>query len=485
MGRIIDLVKPLQTLLPEVTAPKRNEVGLAEKLTWSLVALLIYLVCSQMPLYGIPQNTTSDPFYLMRMILASSKGSLMELGISPIITSGMIMQLLSGAKIIAVDTTKKEDQALFSAASKLLGILITAGEAVAYVLSGQYGDLRTLGATTAILLIVQLFAAGVLVMTLDDMLSKGWGISGGINLFIVTNICEGIVWKAFSPTNVNGAFEGVFPSLAAGLFTDPTHLHRVVFRDDLPNVLNLAATVVVFLIVVYIQGWKVEVPLELIPGGATRGATLPDENRTYSIKLFYTSNMPIILLSALISNLYFFSQVLHRRYPTNILVNLLGRWSEDGGAPRPVGGASYYVSPPRSFTDVVDDPFRALFYIVFMLSACALFAKTWIELTGSGPEDIHHQLKGGNVQVKAAYRDRLNKYIPVAAAFGGTCVAALSIFADLLGAIGSGTGILMCVTIIYELYEKVAAEAKEELKNKGKDSWLAQFVQFKTTKRMA
>jgi len=317
------------------------------------------------------------------------------------------------------------------------------------------------------------------------MLSKGWGISGGINLFIVTNICEGIVWKAFSPTNVNGAFEGVFPSLAAGLFTDPTHLHRVVFRDDLPNVLNLAATVVVFLIVVYIQGWKVEVPLELIPGGATRGATLPDENRTYSIKLFYTSNMPIILLSALISNLYFFSQVLHRRYPTNILVNLLGRWSEDGGAPRPVGGASYYVSPPRSFTDVVDDPFRALFYIVFMLSACALFAKTWIELTGSGPEDIHHQLKGGNVQVKAAYRDRLNKYIPVAAAFGGTCVAALSIFADLLGAIGSGTGILMCVTIIYELYEKVAAEAKEELKNKGKDSWLAQFVQFKTTKRMA
>lgn len=290
----------------------------------------------------------SDPFYLMRMILASSKGSLMELGISPIITSGMIMQLLAGAKIIDVDTSVKEDRQLFNAASKLLGIVITVGEAVAYVLSGMYGDIRTLGAVTAILLIVQLFFAGIIVLTLDDLLSKGWGLGGGINLFIVTNICEGIVWKAFSPTNLNGQFEGVFPSLVAGIFSDPLHIHKVLFREDGPNVLNLAATALVFLVVVYIQGWKMELPLVQLQG--PRGL-----RNSYPIKLFYTSNMPIILLSALISNLYFFSQVLFRRYPGNILISLLGRWSDDrgNGNMRPVGGLAYYVSPPQSFADVV------------------------------------------------------------------------------------------------------------------------------------
>jgi protein transport protein SEC61 subunit alpha len=288
------------------------------------------------------------------MILASSKGSLMELGISPIITSGMIMQLLAGAKIIEVDTNDKNDRQLFNAASKLLGIVITIGEAVAYVLSGMYGDIRTLGPVTAILLILQLFVAGIVVLSLDDMLSKGWGLGGGINLFIVTNICEGIVWKAFSPTNLNGQFEGVFPSLFAGLFSDPANIHRVILREDGPNILNLAATVLVFLVVIYIQGWKINLPLTVQNG--PRGMA-----NSYPIKLFYTSNMPIILLSALISNLYFFSQVLYRRYPSNILINLLGRWAEDRGAgAKPVGGLAYYVSPPQSFADVVSVDARYL-----------------------------------------------------------------------------------------------------------------------------
>lgn len=482
MGRLIDLVKPAQAILPEVTPPEggRNaRVSLDTKLFWTFAALAIYLVCSHIPLYGIPQATGGDPFYLMRMILASSKGSLMELGTAPIITSGMIMQLLSGAKIINVQLDIKEDRQLFNAASKLLGIIITVGQALAYVLSGMYGDVRSLGAVTAILLIVQLTFSGVIVLTLDDVLSKGWGLGAGLNLFMVTNICESIVWRALSPINLSGAFEGIFPALVHALFTAPTTLLKVALRDDGPNLLNLAATVGVFVIVVYIQGFKRDIPLTPKAGAGPRGI-----EQTYPIKLFYTSNMPIILLSALISNLYFFSQILYRRYPANILINLLGRWSDDPrtGGNRPVGGIAYYVSPPQSLTDAVMDPFHALFYIVFMLSACALFAKTWVELSGSGPADVARQIDNGGLAIKNEKDARryLSKIIPTAAAFGGMCVAALSIFADLLGAIGSGTGILMAVTIIYELYEKLQKEIKEEVEaTGGTKSWLAPFVQMK------
>ena len=67
----------------------------------------------------------------------------------------------------------------------------------------MYGDLNTLGAGNAILIILQLFAAGMVVIILDELLQKGYGLGSGISLFIATNICESIIWKAFSPTTIN------------------------------------------------------------------------------------------------------------------------------------------------------------------------------------------------------------------------------------------------------------------------------------------
>ena len=117
----------------------------------------------------------------------------MELGISPIVTSSMVMQLLAGSKIIDVDQSLKEDRALFQGAQKLFGMLITIGEAVAYVISGMYGNISDIGAFTAILITLQLFFAGVIVIILDEFLQKGYGLGSGISLFIATNICENIV----------------------------------------------------------------------------------------------------------------------------------------------------------------------------------------------------------------------------------------------------------------------------------------------------
>merc|ERR1719178_395130 len=307
-------------------------------------------------------SKSADPFYWMRVILASNRGTLMELGISPIVTSGLVMQLLAGSKIIEVNQSLKEDRALFGGAQKLFGILITIGEAVAYVVSGMYGDLGTLGAGNALLIILQLISAGVIVIVLDELLQKGYGLGSGISLFIATNICETIIWKAFSPTTINTGrgteFEGAIIALFHLLITRSDKiraLKEAFYRQNLPNITNLLATVLVFIVVIYFQGFRVDLPVKY---HKYRGAA-----GSYPIKLFYTSNIPIILQTALVSNLYFFSQLLYKRYRDNIFVNLLGQWQDvegSGGANSvPVGGLAYYVSPPQSFAEIFYDPFHA------------------------------------------------------------------------------------------------------------------------------
>jgi protein transport protein SEC61 subunit alpha len=78
----------------------------------TLACLAIFLVCSQLPLYGIKASQGADPLYWARMIMASSRGTVMELGTGPIITAGLIVQLLVGSKIIEVDQSVKSDRDL-------------------------------------------------------------------------------------------------------------------------------------------------------------------------------------------------------------------------------------------------------------------------------------------------------------------------------------------------------------------------------------
>jgi len=463
--RFLNLVKPCMCVLPEVSTPDRR-VPFREKVLWTAISLFVFLVCCQIPLYGIMTSKSADPFYWMRVILASNRGTLMELGISPIVTSGMVMQLLAGAKIIEVDQSLKEDRVLFSGAQKLFGMLITLGEAVAYVVSGMYGDVKDLGAGNAILIIMQLFFAGVIVIVLDELLQKGYGLGSGISLFIAVNICESIVWKAFSPTTVNTGkgteFEGAVIALFHLLITRSDKvmaLKEAFYRQHAPNLTNLLATVLVFFIVIYFQGFRVDL--------AVKNQKVRGQQGSYPIKLFYTSNIPIILQTALVSNLYFFSQLLYRRFKTNMLVNILGQWQEVdySGQSIPVGGIAYYISPPNSFSDIWDDPIHALFYVLFVVISCALFSKTWIDVSGSSARDVAKQLREQQMVMKG-HRDSslvtvLNRYIPTAAAFGGACIGALTIVADFLGAIGSGTGILLAVTIIYQYFEIVYKEKEQ------------------------
>lgn len=137
--KFLEVIKPFCSILPEIAKPERK-IQFREKVLWTAITLLIFLVCCQVcyilfsivlslpllsnicvspqiPLFGIMSSDSADPFYWIRVILASNRGTLMELGISPIVTSGLIMQLLAGAKIIEVGDTPK-DRALFNGAQK-------------------------------------------------------------------------------------------------------------------------------------------------------------------------------------------------------------------------------------------------------------------------------------------------------------------------------------------------------------------------------
>jgi protein transport protein SEC61 subunit alpha len=351
----------------------------------------------------------------------------------------------------------------------VLGLLITVGQAIVYVWTGMYGDPKDLGAVNCVLIVVQLFVAGLLVLLIDNMLQNGWGLGSAISLVISTNICEGIVWKAFSPYTFNqGAglqFEGAIINLFHLLLTknDKTKaLKEAFYRPGMPNIMQLLATIAVFCMVVYFQGFKVELPMR---SKRARGAQV-----NYPIKLFYTSNMPIILQSALVSNLYFISQLLFKKFGGNVFVRLLGRWRTDeyyGGQLIPAGGLVYYISAPQSLTDAAANPMHTLFYVAFMLTACAVFSITWIEVSGQSASEVAKNLREqqyflqGHRDTVGSLRKELNRYIPTAAAFGGMCIGALTIIADFMGAIGSGTGILLAVTNIYQYWEMYEKERQE------------------------
>ncbi|KAF2314381.1 hypothetical protein GH714_025923 [Hevea brasiliensis] len=429
--RVLHLVRPFLSFLPEVQSADRK-VPFREKVIYTVISLFIFLVCSQLPLYGIHSTTGADPFYWMRVILASNRGTVMELGITPIVTSGLVMQLLAGSKIIEVDNNVREDRALLNGAQKLLGILIAVGEAVAYVLSGMY----------------------------ERIWSGIWNI-----IFIATNICENIIWKAFSPTTINSGRGTEFEGAVIALFhllitrTDKVRaLREAFYRQNLPNVTNLLATVLIFLIVIYFQGFRVVLPVR--------------SRMLVGSRVHIQSSCSIPLTCLLFCNLLLCltSTLSPRRYSDNFLVNLLGKWKESeysNGQSVPVGGLAYYITAPSSLADMAANPFHALFYFVFMLSACALFSKTWIEVSGSSAKDVAKQLKEKQM-VMPGHREsnlqkELNRYIPTAAAFGGVCIGALTVLADFMGAIGSGTGILLAVTIIYQYFETFEKERASEL----------------------
>jgi len=344
---------------------------------------------------------------------------------------------------------------------------VTFATAFGYVYGGMYGDVSSIGTLKAFGIIVQLTFAGIFVLYLDEMMQKGYGIGSGISLFIAVNICENIVWRAISPVTIKTEggieFEGAIVA-AIHLFATKSNkmqaLFTAFFRQSAPNLNNLCATVFIFLVVIYFQGFRYDVKLR---SQHTRGA-----QQNFPIKLFYLSNTPIILQTALVSNLHGLSHILFQRFRGNAFIRFFGVWKEYdqmSGGPRLVGGLAYYLVPPQSLDELIYDPGHFCVYIIFICASCALFSKLWLDISGRGPKDVCKQLLEAKLYMAERRKDSmipvLEKWIPIAAIFGGICIGLLSVTADLLGAIGSGTGILLVVNIIYGYIEHFEQENKQ------------------------
>ncbi len=460
-GRFLGMFSPLSRFVPEVSPPQRS-VSFNEKLFWTAMALAIYLVMSEVPLYGVPAGQGWE-LTALRVIFASNRGTLMELGIGPIVTAGIILQLLAGSGMIACNFSDPEDRSLFTTASKVFSIIMIGVQASAYLIGGVYGSLDPM---VSLAIFVQLMMAGLVLMLLDELLQKGWGIGSGISLFILAGVAQGILWSAIAPTPPmqDGKSSGAFVALVQTIMNREPLMNAFIRVDaegnalNLPTMLGFFTTIAVFLIVIYVEGVRVELPITYARYRGFRSR--------YPIKLLYVSNLPVIFASALFANIYLFSQLLWAHYPNNFWVGLLGQYGEsaEGGQPVPVGGLVYYVISPQSLSGVIARPDRALAYTGIMIAFCIVFSLTWLEVGGLGPRTVARQLIDSGMQIPGFRRSNkpveslLNRYIPTVAILGGLIVGLIASVANFLGVFGTGMGILLAVGIIYQYYQLLMQE---------------------------
>ncbi|MHA1219014.1 MAG: preprotein translocase subunit SecY [Candidatus Heimdallarchaeaceae archaeon] len=473
-SKFLLLFKPFQRFTLEVKKPARKP-SFKRKIAWTFGILSLYLVMLNIPLVGVPSDEGTDPFFAMRAILASQRGSLAELGIGPIVTAGLIMQLLVGSQIIKVDFSNPEERALYTGTQKILAVLMTIFEALAYILGGAYGE--DIGFEASMLILVQLLVAGFIILLMDEIIQKGYGLGSGISLFIAAsvsfNIFDGMFSLSPEPSGGFNWFRGCILAFFQAIFSDDpnatlsTPFSRV---GRTPDLIGLLATIVVFAVVIYVDSIKIEIPVQ------HSQYKMPAR---YPIKFLYTSNIPVILVSALFANIYFISNLMWNNWKGAVsglkyfLVRFFGTWEDISGGTgsqqlAPVTGLASYTTAPYGPEQIAQYPVNAIIYLILMIALCGIFSRIWIDTAGMSSKNVAKQLLDANMQIPGFRRNPriveryLERYIPTAAWLGGFFIGVLAAFADFLGALGTGTGILLTTGILRQYYEIFASEQVSE-----------------------
>ncbi len=451
------IVSKAEPYLPQVPKPKKK-ISLQTKLLWSGICLLIYMIMGQTPLFGATAPEF-DFLQFARVIFASQQGTLVELGIGPIVTSGLLMQLLRGSDILKFDFKKPEERGIFQTATKLVTYVVIIAESIVYAVA-VYGP----GVSEPYVMYVmigQLMAASIIIMFLDELIQKGWGLGSGISLFIMAGVSQQILWSLFSPLPAgDGGMIGIIPYIGQSLIDGD--MTNVFFRSNqLPSIFGLFLTVGILLILVFTQGMKIEIP---IVSTKYRGFAA-----VYPIKLMYVSNIPVILASALTANAVFMFQMLWANTNprnNNFFMNILAQFDPTSPS-TPIGGIIYYITPPRGLELAMLDPMRAVGYVLFMIGIVVVFGKLWVELGGLSPKTAAQNLLDADVQIPGFRRSNkpvealLNKYIPSVTIIGSMILGLLAGVSDVLGVFGSGIGILLMVDILINYYTQLVREHVE------------------------
>ena len=488
------IFKPLVDRWPAIKKPK-GHVPFRTKLLWTLICLILYYILSQTMIYGLAPEST-DLFAGFRFVIAGESGSIVHLGIGPIVTASIILQLFVGAKIINLNLEDEDDRAFYQGFQKILIVIVIFVEAIPQVfgyLSPSSALIDKVGAFWARgIIVLQLFIGAMIVFWMDELISK-WGIGSGVSLFIAAGVSTAIVTGLFSwlPANAGEVLSVSNPP--AGTIPKTIYLTSQMSLAQLmgggfeqifispPNpVVALIGTSIIFLFVVYAESSSVELPLahERVRGARGR----------YPLRLMYASNIPVILMSALFANINMFGMLLWR---SNIPV-IGGAWwigQYEAGSTHPVAGGIWYLTAPNGLYSwllpLIDRRYAAylqghtpvqmilrliIFSAVFLLG-CVFFGKFWIETTNMGPEAVARQIESSGMQIPGFRRDPrvlkkvLERYIPALTVLSSLLVGLLAIFADMIGTVGntSGTGVLLTVGIVIRLYEDIAREQAMEM----------------------
>ena len=496
LSRLVDVY-------PSITKPD-GHVRFNQKLWTTTLVLIIYFMMTNVMIYGL-SDSTLDIFSSFRSIMAGASGSIMHLGIGPIVTGSIIMQLFAGAKIIQLDLQDSADKQLYQGIQKLLVLFMIPVESIPQV----YGFLdphETLiydfGIGWAnVIIVAQLFIGSYLVFLLDELVSK-WGIGSGISLFIAAGVAQSTFVGTLSPLPVvqgsplsfdnppSGTLPMIFYTLRTA--TNSQLVSQNGFELMLLNHANpiaaLISSVIVFLVVAYAESSKLELPLT---HGKVRG-----HRGQYPIRLVYASNIPVILMAALLANINMFT-LLFWSHPTLSTVPILGRngamskahWfgSYEVGATTPSDGFAWYSSMVNGVGDWLmpllnqtGDAYghslgqimlHVFTYVFVMTAGSTVFAKFWIETTNMGAKDVAKQIERTGMQIPGFRKNPvvleriLERYIPPVTLFSGAFVGLLAAGADLLGTVGNatGTGLLLAVGIILRTYEQIQKEQAMEM----------------------
>ena len=452
------LFKTILNNLPEVASPSQKKLSFKEKLKWTGIVLVIFYILGLMPLFGLGQNALQQ-FEFLSIILAAQFGSLISLGIGPIVTASIVLQLINGSGLYSFDLTSPEGKKNFQGVQKLLAIFFIIFEAFIYIFMGGLAPPEQLIGTPLyfqlqMVLVFQLFLGGMLILFMDEVVSK-WGFGSGISLFIAAGVSTQIFVQAFNwlpgpgglsgVTYAVGAIPALFQSLAQG---DPTTAGI--------KVAALVSTIVVFMMAVYAQAMKVEIPLSF---GRIRG-----HGMRWPLAFIYTSNIPVILVAALMANMQLWGRLTQNWFGPNFFA----RFSEASG--QITGGFIYWLQPPLLLNNLLtgsvtgSQMIQAIVYISFMIIGSVIFSIFWVQTAGMDARSQAQQMMASGLQIPGFRKDErvlerlLNRYIWPLTIMGAIAVGFMAAVADVTGALSRGTGILLAVMIVYKLYEDIARQ---------------------------
>ena len=488
---------------PTITKPERH-VRFNEKLWTTTLVLIIYFAMTNVMLWGL-SGQALDLFSGFRSIMAGASGTIMHLGIGPIVTGSIIMQLFAGAKIIRLDLQDSEDKAMYQGVQKLLVLLMIPIESIPQT----YGFLDPTEALITdygmgwanFVIVAQLFAGSYLVFLLDELVSK-WGIGSGISLFIAAGVAQSTFVGTLSPLPATSGVGYSLQNPPSGTLPMIFYMFREASNGEMISqngfetillthvnpVAALFSSVVVFLVVAYAESSKLELPLT---HGKVRG-----HRGKYPIRLVYASNIPVILMAALLANINMFT-LLFWNHPTLQKTPILGKegWGSmseyigvyEPGSSTPSGGFAWYSSMVNGVNDWLipilnqqGDIYghslwqiggHVIFYVTLMTVGSMVFAKFWIDTTNMGSKDVAKQIERTGMQIPGFRKNPLvlerilERYIPPVTYFSGAFVGLLAAGADLLGTVGNatGTGLLLAVGIILRTYEQIQKEQAMEM----------------------